>query len=160
MKMKFNFKNKTKLSDFAKCRAQRGLKTSQKRSFIIDYFLQKDRHFSVEDLYDEIKKLKSNISYSTVYRTLRLLAACGLASECNFGDGISRFEPVHDEGHHDHLICRKCGAIFEFENTDIEKLQKEVAKKYQFKVVFHKLELYGLCNKCQKKDGRNQNGKR
>ncbi len=153
--MKFNFKNSGTLTEFAECRSKRGLKTSQKRSFIIDYFLKKDRHFSVEELYNEIKKTKSGISYSTVYRTLKLLAECGLASECNFGDGISRFEPVHEAKHHDHLICRKCGRIFEFENTDIERLQKGVAKKYQFKVVFHKLELYGLCSKCQKKGGGN-----
>lgn len=127
-----------------------GLKSSNKRSFIIEYFLKADRHFTVEELYDEIKQKKPGISYSTVYRTLKLLAECGLASECTFGYSVSRYEPIHQSQHHDHLICRKCGKIIEFENDKIEKLQKDVARKYRFHVSTHKLELYGLCSKCCK----------
>lgn len=136
---------------FARHKSVHGLKSSDKRSFVVDYFIQTDRHFTVEELYFEIKKLRPGISYSTVYRTLKLLAQCGLATESMFGESKSRYEPVHNSGHHDHLVCRKCGKIIEFENDKIEKLQKDVARNYGFHVSAHRLELYGLCKKCQKK---------
>lgn len=154
MKMKVKVKNGAQLKDYFKYKSKRGLKTSQKRLFIIDYFLSEDRHFSIEELYHEIRKINSQISFSTVYRTLRLLTDCGLAQECCFAEGMVRYEPVHKAQHHDHLICRKCGRIIEFENNEIEKLQNHVAKKFGFLVVSHALELYGLCNMCQKKQRR------
>lgn len=131
-------------------KARFGLKSSNKRSFIIDYFLEADRHFTVEELYDEIKQKKPEISYSTVYRALKLLAECELAGQCTFGDSASRYEPIHQYEHHDHLICRRCGRIIEFENDKIERLQKDVARRYGFHVSAHKLELYGMCRKCRK----------
>ncbi len=149
--MKVKFKNRRRLKDYLSYKSKRGLKTSQKRLFIIDYFLNEDRHFSIEELYDEIRRINAHISFSTVYRTLKLLTECGLAQECRFGEGVVRYEPVHKAQHHDHLICRKCGKIIEFENSKIEALQKHVAKKYNFLVDFHTLELYGLCSTCQKK---------
>ena len=151
MKMKVNFKKQNRLKEFSKDKSKVGLKTSQKRSIIIEYFLHEDKHFSVEELYNEIKKIRSGISYSTVYRTLKLLTSYGLADECNFDDGISKFEPVHKTHHHDHLICKNCGKIIEFKNSKIEKLQQDVAKKYKFSIKFHRLALYGLCIDCKKK---------
>lgn len=130
-------------------KSKHGLKTSSKRSFVINYFIEADRHFTVEELYDEIRKIKPKISYSTVYRALRLLTNCGLAYECTFADTVTRFEPVHQSQHHDHLICRRCGKIIEFENDEIERLQKNVARKYGFRVSTHKLELYGICKRCR-----------
>jgi Fur family ferric uptake transcriptional regulator len=154
MKMKVKVKNKLRLEDFNQYKSTRGLKTSQKRLLIITYFLKEDRHFSVEELYNEVKKKYPKVSYSTVYRALKLLADCGLAHICRFTDGTTRFEPAHKAEHHDHLVCQRCGAIIEFENTEIESLQKKVAQKHNFLVVLHKLELYGLCEDCQKKTRR------
>ena len=133
-------------------KSKHGLKTSSKRSFVINYFIEADRHFTVEELYDEIKKINPRISYSTVYRALRLLTNCGLAYESTFADAVCRYEPKHQSKHHDHLICRRCGKIIEFENHKIERLQKNVARKYGFQVSTHKLELYGLCKKCREKN--------
>jgi Fur family ferric uptake transcriptional regulator len=135
---------------FIEHRSRRGLKSSDKRSFIVNYFIEANRHFSVEELYDEIRLVKPEISYSTVYRALKLLVSCGLATECTFEDSIVRFEPTHQSEHHDHLVCRVCGKIIEFENDKIEKLQKEVARKYGFHVTAHRLQLYGECRKCRK----------
>jgi Fur family ferric uptake transcriptional regulator len=85
---------------------------------------------------------------------MKLLAEAGLAHERRFEDGITRFEYNAAEGHHDHLICTRCGRILEFENEQIEALQQSVAKKNRFIVESHKLELYGLCNDCQGKKNR------
>lgn len=151
MKMKVNFKNRSALDRFKHEKCMRGLKTSKKRSFIVQYFLAADRHYSVEELYHELRSETPHIGYSTIYRTMKLLTECGLASERKFRDGISRFEPVHKTHHHDHLICTGCGKIIEFTNRNIERLQQTVARRYKFITASHKLELYGLCDACQKK---------
>ena len=107
---------------------------------------------SAEELYARVKKAHSGIGYATVYRALKLFAEAGLAEERRFEDGFTRYEYRATDGHHDHLICTKCGRILEFENERIEELQDAVAKKNRFQVQSHKLELYGLCFECRKKE--------
>lgn len=146
------------LDEVLKCRAKKGLKFSKKRAAIIEYFINVDRHYTVEQLYNEIKRTDSNISYSTVYRTLRLLVDCGMAAVHHFDEDETRFEPTHKEQHHDHLVCIKCGRIIEFTHDGIEKFQKDVARKHNFMVSNHELQIYGLCKKCQKKKVKNRRG--
>jgi Fur family ferric uptake transcriptional regulator len=126
------------------------LKTTQQRELIVDQFLRQAGHISIEDLLARVRKRSSKVGYATVYRTLKLLTECGLAAPRQFGDGQTRFEVSDDIAHHhDHLICLQCGLILEFENDEIEKLQDEMAASLGgFKVVRHKLELYGLCPKA------------
>jgi Fur family ferric uptake transcriptional regulator len=133
------------------CQARRGLKCSSKREAITAYFLQADRHFTVEQLYRELKTTYPRIGYSTVYRTLKLLADCGIAAVHHFEDDEARFEPTHRKQHHDHLVCERCGRIIEFTHEAIEVLQKEVAQKHGFAVRSRELQLYGICKTCQNK---------
>ena len=128
-----------------------GLKSTRQRDEILNIFVSAGRHLSAEELYLLIKKSNPAIGYATVYRTLKLLAEAGLAEERHFEDGFNRYEYRATDGHHDHLICTKCGAILEFENEQIEQLQHHVAKKNRFLVQSHRLELYGLCSECQGK---------
>jgi Fur family ferric uptake transcriptional regulator len=126
------------------------LKTTQQREMIVEEFLRSEGHVSIDELLARVRLLGPHIGYATVYRTLKLLTDCGLAAPRQFGDGQTRYE-VADEAqhHHDHLICLQCGLILEFENEEIEKLQDEMAARLGgFKVVRHKLELYGLCPKA------------
>ena len=67
----------------------------------------------------------------------------------NFGDGAQRFESCSENEHHDHMVCTECGLIIEFENSQIETLQEQVAASHSFAVMDHRLELYGLCSKCR-----------
>ena len=126
-----------------------GLKSTSQREIILDEFLRSDEHPSTEDLYLRVRKKNPQVGYATVHRTLKLFAECGIASVRNFGDGSTRYESVSEDEHHDHLVCSECGLIIEFEDDQIEKLQEKVAKKHKFKVIDHRLELYGLCEKCQ-----------
>ena len=89
------------------------------------------------------------VGYATVYRTLKLLAECGVANERRFGDGLTRYELADDTTHHDHLICVQCGEITEFEEPRIEELQEKIARKHGFRLRTHKHELYGVCPRCQ-----------
>lgn len=128
-----------------------GLKSTHQRDQILKIFVDVGRHLSAEELYALVKKSHPGIGYATVYRTLKLLAEAGLAEAQRFDDGFTRYEYTAAIGHHDHLICTKCGTIIEFENARIEKLQQDVARKNKFLVQNHKLELYGLCAACQGK---------
>ncbi len=127
----------------------KGLRSTTQRDQILNVFINTGRHLSAEELYLRVMKLHPGIGYATVYRTLKLFAAAGLAEERRFEDGFTRYEYKASGNHHDHLICTQCGLILEFENERIEALQQDVAKKNHFKVQNHKLELYGLCETCQ-----------
>lgn len=156
MKMKIKIKNLDELKEFQKYKKEQGLKASKKRTSIVDYFLKEDKHFTVEELYNKLKKIKPQISYATVYRTLKLLAKIGLAQSCQFKGKEMRFEPRHKSEHHDHLVCLKCGEIIEFFQNQIEKLQKQVAIEHKFLVQSHKLEIYGLCERCRQKEKKDE----
>lgn len=131
--------------------AGQGLKSTHQRDDILGVFVSAGRHVSAEELYLLVRKSHPRIGFATVYRTLKLLAHAGLAEERRFEDGFTRYEYRATDGHHDHLICTKCGRIIEFENERIEQLQQDVARKNRFQVQSHKLELYGLCSDCQGK---------
>ncbi len=131
--------------------AAKNLKSTSQRDTILNVFVEAGRHLSAEELYARVKKSHPGIGYATVYRTMKLLAEAGLAQERRFEDGFTRYEHASRDAHHDHLICTRCGAIIEFENESIEALQQDVARKNRFKVLSHKLELYGLCTGCQGK---------
>ncbi len=131
-----------------------GLKATRQRDQILRIFAEAGRHLSAEDLYLLVKKTAPGTGYATVYRTLKLLTEAGLADERRFDDGVTRYEFKATDGHHDHLICTGCGRIIEFENRQIEELQQHVAKKNQFLVQSHRLELYGFCDRCQDKKRR------
>jgi Fur family ferric uptake transcriptional regulator len=130
--------------------AQRGLKSTRQRSLIVDTFLAVKGHLDVDALLARVRRADPKISAATVYRTMKLLAEIGIAHAQRFGDGHTRYESAVDRHHHDHLICTRCGDIIEFENDRIEALQDSVARRHGFKVTRHKLELYGLCQSCQK----------
>lgn len=128
-----------------------GLRSTTQRDKILRIFVDAGKHLSAEELYLRVKEAHSGIGYATVYRTLKLLAEAGLADERRFEDGFTRYEFKAAGNHHDHLICTQCGTILEFENERIEVLQQDVARKNRFMVQNHKLELYGICARCQKK---------
>lgn len=123
------------------------LKQTKQRELILQTFLEAQRHVTSEDLYQAVRADHSNIGYTTVYRTMKLLVEAGLATERHFDDGITRYEIEHE--HHDHLVCIKCGKITEFECEMIEKTQNEIAESHGFEILRHRHELYGHCAACQ-----------
>ena len=100
-------------------------------------------HPDVDELHKRVSKLDNKISIATVYRTVKLFEESGILTKHDFKGGKARYE-ASIESHHDHLIDIKTGQIIEFVDEDIEKLQHKVAEKYGYKLVDHKLELYGV----------------
>ena len=149
-------RQKTDLSDrqtphqaFTAYLQQHRLKITPQRRLILDIFLLEPGHVSSEELYAKVKRRDASIGQATVYRTLKLLAGCGLAEAVSFADGITRYEPHFGAEHHDHLICELCGRTIEIMDPLIETRQEELAAKYGFTLVRHKMDLYGLCPKCR-----------
>ncbi len=124
------------------------MKFSRQRQVVLEVFAAASGHLDAYGLLREVQKNDPKISYSTVYRTLKLLSEAGFASFGRFGDRPARYEKAAARGHHDHLICLDCGAIMEFENQTIESLQKKMAQKFAFHMTSHRLELFGYCKKC------------
>ena len=127
----------------------RKLKFTPHRQLILDLFLNHEGHRSVEDIYRTVRAKDPRVGYTTVYRTMKLLADCGLAREIDLADGVMRYEHLFNHEHHDHMICMHCGKSIEFYDPDIEALQDEVSDQLDFKVMDHKLQIYGLCSDCQ-----------
>ena len=105
-------------------------------------------HPDVDELYNRVSKIDPKISIATVYRTVKLFEEAGILTKHDFKGGKARYEAMI-ESHHDHLIDIKTGEIIEFVDNEIEELQKKVAEKYGYKLVDHKLELYGVKKKPQ-----------
>ena len=105
-------------------------------------------HPDVDELHKRVSAIDDKISIATVYRTVKLFEESGILTKHEFKGGKARYEELN-EGHHDHLIDVKSGEIIEFVDEEIEKLQKKVADKYGYKLVDHKLELYGVKKKPQ-----------
>lgn len=132
---------------FAAYLVKNRLKRSEQREVIVDTFLRSQRHLSVDDLFQMVQKRRPDIGRTTVYRTLKLLQAAGLAQELVL-DGESRFEREYKREHHDHFICKYCGEIIEFVSSDIERLQDEIAESIGFVIEGHRHQIYGSCRDC------------
>jgi Fur family ferric uptake transcriptional regulator len=122
---------------------QKGMRMTDQRRVIARVLTDATDHPDVEEVYRRSTEIDSGISIATVYRTVRLFEEAGILERHDFRDGRSRYEPVTDE-HHDHLIDVETGEVHEFHNTEIEKLQEEIARRMGFKLVDHRMELYGV----------------
>ena len=125
-----------------KCLAK-GVKLTDQRRIIAKIMSESNDHPDVDELYNRVIKIDSKISIATVYRTVKLFEELGILTKHDFKGGKARYEKI-SEGHHDHLIDIKTGEIIEFLDEEIENLQNKVAAKYGYKLVDHKLELYGI----------------
>ena len=125
----------------SKC-IKKGVRLTEQRKLVAKVMSESADHPDVDELHKRVNKLDPKISIATVYRTVKLFEEAGIVSKHDFKGNKARYEGVPQE-HHDHLIDVNTGEIIEFVNEDIEKLQKKVAEKLGYKLVDHRLELYG-----------------
>ena len=124
-----------------KC-VKQGVRLTDQRRLIAKVMSDSEDHPDVDELHKRVNKIDSKISIATVYRTVKLFEESGIVAKHDFKGNKARYEQTTQE-HHDHLIDINTGEITEFVNEDIEKLQKQVAEKLGYKLVDHRLELYG-----------------
>ncbi|MFW6028631.1 MAG: Fur family transcriptional regulator [Halanaerobiales bacterium] len=131
---------------------EKGLKlTTQRRSILGVIQKHKGEHLTAEDIYELVKKECPEIGLATVYRTVQLLQELNLIQKLNLDDGYIRYEIGKNqyEHNHHHLICTKCGKVFEVEDDLLDSLEAKIKDKFNFDVTNHKVKIYGLCEKCQ-----------
>ena len=121
---------------------QQGVRLTEQRKLVAKVMSESTDHPDVDELHKRVNKIDSKISIATVYRTVKLFEEAGVVAKHDFKGTKARYEEATHE-HHDHLIDVNTGEITEFVNEDIEKLQEEVAEKLGYKLVDHRLELYG-----------------
>lgn len=123
--------------------AEKGMRMTDQRRVIARVLSDADDHPDVEEVYRRASAIDERISIATVYRTVRLFEDAGILEKHDFGDGRARYEQA-SEDHHDHLIDLQSGEVIEFRNEEIEKLQEFVARELGYRLVDHRLELYGV----------------
>jgi Fur family ferric uptake transcriptional regulator len=121
----------------------KGMKMTEQRRVIARVLSESADHPDVEQVFRRATVIDTNISIATVYRTVRLFEEANILERHDFGDGRSRYEEVA-ESHHDHLIDMQSGRVIEFQNSEIEALQREIARGFGYKLVGHRLELYAV----------------
>ena len=121
---------------------QQGVRLTDQRKLVAKVMSESTDHPDVDELHKRVNKIDSKISIATVYRTVKLFEEAGVVAKHDFKGTKARYEEATQE-HHDHLIDVNTGEIIEFVNDDIEKLQQKVAEKLGYKLVDHRLELYG-----------------
>ena len=123
--------------------AERGMRMTEQRRVIARVLSESMDHPDVEELYRRASAQDPHISIATVYRTVRLFEEAGVVERHDFGDGRSRYEEAGDD-HHDHLIDTRSGEVVEFFDEEIEKMKEAIAERLGYKLIGHKLELYGV----------------
>ncbi len=122
---------------------EKGMRMTGQRRTIARVISEAKDHPDVEELHRRAAALDPHISIATVYRTVKLFEEAGILERLDFRDGRARYEPIGDE-HHDHLIDLNSGEVIEFTSPEIERLQEEIARKLGYRLVDHRLELYGV----------------
>ncbi len=123
--------------------ADKGLRITEQRRVIARVLSEADDHPDVEMVHERANKIDPGISIATVYRTVRLFEEAGILDRHDFGDGRARYEAA-PEAHHDHLIDVESGKVVEFVDPELEALQKQIAEKLGYRLVDHRMELYGV----------------
>ena len=141
--------NEKIIEELKKIVKQKGLKYTEQREIVLNILTSASDHLSAEDVYNKIKITypDNNIGIATVYRALSFLEEVDLITSIAFGADGKKYES-NAKSHHDHLICTSCGKIIEFMDNEIEKRQEKIAKKNNFKILNHSMQLYGTCEDC------------
>jgi Fur family transcriptional regulator, ferric uptake regulator len=133
----------SRLIDVEALCAEKGLRITEQRRIIAKVLGESEDHPDVEALHRRASRVDPNISIATVYRTVRLFEEAGILERHEFGDGRSRYEAASD-AHHDHLINVETGEVVEFVDEELEELQRRIAAKLGYRLVDHRMELYGV----------------
>ncbi len=139
------------LEEFRRYLRDHDLPVTAQRERVAEVVLEAMGHLSVEDIEHRLRERGLRIGKATVYRTLDILAKSGMIAERDFGEGFRRYERVPGHPHHEHLICTRCGKVVEFTNDKLERLKAVIAEEYGFQHHHHRLEIYGLCRDCQRR---------
>ena len=125
------------------------LPVTPQRVAVAELILLRDRHFSAEEVAQELERGGVSVGTATIYRTLEVLVKSGLVVERDFGEGFRRFESARDMPHHEHVLCTSCGKVVEFQDDRLERMATAIAESKGFERQRHRLVIYGVCEPCR-----------
>jgi Fur family ferric uptake transcriptional regulator len=128
------------------------LPVTHQRDAIAETILIAEMHLSVGDIERTLRARGVPVGKATIYRTLDLLLDAGVVQQHDFGEGFKRYEPLAPLSHHEHLLCIECGKVVEFSSERLERMKSLIADEYGFRYHHHRLEIYGVCQDCQRRD--------
>ena len=140
------------LERFRRHLQDRHLPVTRQRDLVAQAVLTSDEHLSVEAIEKRLKEQGEHVGTATIYRTLDVLVRSGLVRAHDFGEGFKRYEPMPQQAHHEHLICLRCSRVVEFQNERLERMLPIIADEHAFQHQRHRVEIFGLCQNCQKLD--------
>ncbi|HXE58779.1 MAG TPA: Fur family transcriptional regulator [Gemmatimonadales bacterium] len=140
------------LDRFRRYLRDKRLPLTRQRELVAEVVLLSDDHLSVDAIQRRLKDRGERVGTATIYRTLDVLVQSGVVKAHDFGEGFRRYEPMPAQAHHEHLICERCGAVVEFSNERLERMLPIIADEHAFQHHRHRVELYGICRDCQRRD--------
>ncbi len=126
----------------------RGLKYTRERRDLLRAVMGDDDHFEAEQLQLRMHEAGIRVAKATIYRTLPLLVNCGIIKAVQFSNDRVHYEHTYGQDPHDHMVCRRCGRIIEFESSEVDRLRAMLAARHEFYAVSHRLQILGLCRQC------------
>lgn len=128
----------------------RGLKYTVERRDILRAVMKNDEHFEAEQLLLDMRQTGPRVGKATIYRSLKLLVACGIVKEVHFSNKQVHYEHTYGQDPHDHMVCRRCGRIIEFDAAEVTRLRILIAAAHKFHSLSHRFAIMGLCEACVK----------
>ncbi len=137
------------IDEFTRYLRAHNLPVTPQRLAVAEILLIRDRHFSADEVAQELARSGAKIGTATIYRTLEVLVKSGLVVERDFGEGFRRFESARDMPQHEHLLCTVCGRVVEFQDERLERMTTLIAESKRFARQRHRLVIYGVCESCR-----------
>ena len=128
---------------------EKGYRLTPQRAMILSAIENSNHHISAEEIYAQVSAKYPQVNISTVYRTLELLKRLGLVYEIDLGEGRIRYHS-ESKGHHHHLVCQKCGAIIDIDESTLARLEDVLLHRYNFSAQLRHMAIFGLCENCRK----------
>lgn len=129
---------------------ERGLKYTGERRLVLHAVMRNDEHFEAEQLLLDMRQAHARVGKATVYRTLKLLVDCRIVREVQFGNRQVHYEHTYGQAPHDHMVCRRCGRIIEFDAAEVVRLRAALAAERRFHALSHRFQIVGFCETCVK----------
>lgn len=130
----------------------RGLKYTPERRILLEEVLSTAQHFEAEQLLISLRQAGKRVAKATIYRTLPLLADCGIIKQVQFGDKMAHYEHMLGQAPHDHMVCTRCRRIIEFDSAEVDNLRDQIAGRHDFAATGHRFQITGLCSACAAAD--------
>jgi Fur family ferric uptake transcriptional regulator len=125
---------------------------TRQRDQVAQTVLLSEEHLSVDEIIRRLRQQGEAVGTATVYRTLEVLVESGLVRAHDFGEGFKRYERMPAQAHHEHLICERCGRVVEFQNERLERMLPILADEHGYEHQRHRVEIYGVCGDCRRRE--------